>query len=198
MFKTSASNAGNEKRRRFKKPSLKTLLGICGAVSILPVLVLCFSYFGIILTYSGSVPIGFYKRTSNPAHIQRGDYLSFCLPNHIAAMGLERGYIHRGGCANGSEVLIKQVIAVPGDRITLTHQTLVINSPSSSIVYFAPRAITDKQHLPVHHFIKKGEYRATGYWVYGIGSPRLSWDSRYYGGIPKAAIRHRFVPLWLF
>lgn len=165
---------------------------------MIPLLALIFYSAGIIFTYTGSIPVGFYRIVSDSTHVRRGDYVSFCLPDKVAKMGLQRGYIHRGSCDNGSEELIKQVIAIPGDSVQLANNEISVNGLLLGIGYFAPTHILDKDHLPVHRFIKDGAYRIKGYWVYGFGNPRYSWDSRYYGSIPKTNIRHRLVPLWLF
>ena len=184
--------------RWLKRPNKKTgvILGV--SLSIIPLLVFIFWALGIIFTYTGSIPIGFYRTVHGAGHIRRGDIIAFCLPDKVAAIGLKRGYLHRGTCANGSEALIKQVIAVPGDTVTITDQKITVDIATLGIDYFAPTHVIDKDHLPVVRFIKAGTYQAKGYWVYGFGSPHYSWDSRYYGGIPKGNIAHRLVPLWQF
>lgn len=184
-------------KRRLKKPDKKTLLILSGSLSLIPILIIVFWAFGIIFTYTGSIPVGFYRIVPTN-QIQRGEYVSFCLPDNIAHMGLERGYIRKGSCANGSEELIKEVIAIPGDHVEVSNNAIRVNQQTLPLYYFAPTTVIDKDHLPVHRFIKYGTYIAKGYWVYGYGNPRYSWDSRYYGGIPKANIKHRLVPIWQF
>ncbi|PIR10210.1 MAG: conjugative transfer signal peptidase TraF [Gammaproteobacteria bacterium CG11_big_fil_rev_8_21_14_0_20_46_22] len=198
MSKKDPDENINRAKRLLKKPSKRTVLGIMLSVLMIPLFALLFYVFGIIFTYTGSIPVGFYRIISDTTQIKRGDYVSFCLPDTIAKMGLERGYIHRGSCANGSEELIKQVIAVPGDTVKLANNEISVNGLFLGSGYFAPTRIIDKDHLPVYRFIKEGTYQAKGYWVYGFGDPRYSWDSRYYGGIPKANIKHRLLPLWIF
>lgn len=184
-------------RISFKIPDKKTLLILSGSLLLIPILVIVFWISGIIFTYTGSIPVGFYRMVPMGS-IQRGDYISFCLPDKIANLGLERAYINPGSCANGSEELLKEVIAVAGDRVEVSDSAIRVNYQNLALSYFAPTAVVDKDHLPVHRFIKNGTCIAKGYWVYGYGNPRYSWDSRYYGEIPRTNIKHRLIPLWQF
>lgn len=185
-------------KRWFKRPNKRTVIILMASLSVIPLAMLLFWIFGIIFTYTGSIPVGFYRIVANSGPIQRGDIISFCLPDKVAEMGLKRGYLHHGTCANGSEELIKQVVAVPGDTVALSQNQMTVNGVTMGMEYFAPTHVMDKDHLPVYRFIQDGTYIANGYWVYGYGNPRYSWDSRYYGGIPKANIKHRLVPLCQF
>ena len=179
-----------KKNNLFRKPDKKTIVVLFSFLAILPIFLISMKIFGIIISYSGSIPIGFYRIVSNVDAIKRGDYISFCLPNKIAQMGMSRGYIKSGNCVNGSKELIKKVIALPGDKITVTDNMLRINNNTA---YYAPTHILDKNKLPVHQFIKKGTRIARGYWVYGNNNSFYSWDSRYYGGISKINIRHKLI-----
>lgn len=158
----------------FKRPDKRTWAILVASLSVVPIVIVVLWTCGIIFTYSGSVPVGFYRIVANSGPIQRGDIISFCLPDKVAEMGLKRGYLHHGVCANGSEELIKQVVAVPGDTVTLAHHQITVNGVNMD--YFAPTHVTDKDHLPVYRFIQNGTYHAKGYWAYGFGDPRCSWD----------------------
>jgi len=181
-----------------KRPNKKTVTILMVSLSVIPLAVIVFWALGIIVTYTGSIPVGFYRIVANARPIQWGDIISFCLPNNVAKIGLKRGYLRHGTCANGSEALMKQVIAIPGDVVILAHHHITVNGVNMTVDYLAPTSVTDKDHLPVTRFIKNGIYHANGYWVYGFGDSHYSWDSRYYGAIPEKNITHRLVPLWLF
>lgn len=185
-------------KRWFKRPNKKTVGILLTSLSMIPLVVIVFWVLGIIFTYTGSIPVGFYRIVANSRPIQRGDIIAFCLPDKVVAMGFKRGYLRHGACKNGSEKLIKQVVAVPGDMVTLSHDQIIVNGVNMKMGYFAPTHVIDKAHLPVYRFIQDGIYHIKGYWVYGFGDPRYSWDSRYYGGIPRKNVSHRLVPLWLF
>ena len=181
----------------FKKPDKITAIIVAASFAFLPIFgVLCWGL-GIIFTDTGSVPVGFY-RIVPLGTIQRGDFIAFCLPDSMARLGLRRGYLKTGFCAGGSDALIKQVIAIPGDHLEVSDEAIRVFHQGFSWFYGAPTRIFDHQHLPVHRFIVSGTVIARGYWVYGAGNPVYSWDSRYYGEISRANIQHRLVPLWQF
>ena len=163
---------------------------------ILPVIFVLLKISGIIFSYTGSVPIGFYRIVSDAQSIQPGDIISFCLPDKIVQVGMSRGYLNKGRCKNGGEPLMKEVIAVPGDQVMVSEDRLEVVHEYNTTDYMAISHVIDKNKLLVQRFIKNGKYIATGYWVYGFGSPRYSWDSRYYGEIPKDDITHQLVALW--
>ena len=179
-------------------PNKTQIIKVVLYVMILPIIFVLLKISDIIFSYTGSVPIGFYRIISSARLIQPGDIVSFCLPDKIAQIGLSRGYLTKGQCKNGSEPLMKEVIAVPGDQVMVSDDQLEIVHASNTTNYMAISNVIDKNKLPVMRFIRKGKYIATGYWVYGFGSPRYSWDSRYYGEIPKDNVTHRLVALWLW
>lgn len=182
-------------KRYFKKPSKKKLIGILIAIGILPLCYLMLKLFGIVFTYTGSLPTGFYYQQSlNQDKIHVGQIVSFCLPPNIAKYGYDRGYIGKGNCQGGYSSLMKEVVAVPGNRVVVTNNKLIINNQN----YYAPTEFKDSHHLSVKRFVKNGDYTATGYWFYGYGSPNYSWDSRYYGQVPKDNILHVYQPLLTF
>ncbi len=183
---------------RFKKPKLKSLKQFLLALMVLPLIFVTFKLFGVIFTYSGSVPVGFYRIIHSSVAIHSNDYVSFCLPNNVASMGIHRGYIEKGNCNNGSQPLIKQVIAVPGDTVNVNYNLVTVTHDNLTISYSAVIQPIDKNNLTIHRYIKNGQYKLTGYWVYGVGDPKDSWDSRYYGQISKKQITHKLIPLCLF
>jgi conjugative transfer signal peptidase TraF len=191
---------GKKGKGVFKIPSKKLIIGLILILLILPAFYLVMKYTGIIFNDTSSVPIGFYHIIKSSSKIEQGDIIAFCLPDNIAKMGLSRGYIkHSNNCANGSEKLIKKIIAVPGDIVQVTNQKITVINLSGVNIYPTPVKLIDKDKLPVKKYIKNGIYRnIQTYWVHGYGNPQYSWDSRYYGGIPKSNITDRLKPLWTF
>ena len=139
------------------------------------------------------MPIGIYK-IENANNIVEGDFVSICLPNQYAKIGMEQGYISGGSCKNGSSPLIKEIIAVPGDSVTIKNNQMIVNG----ITFLAPRFTDDRKGNPIEK-IKDGDYGVTSlYWVYGEHDKTYSWDSRYFGGIPKEDIIGKAKPILLF
>lgn len=136
-------------------------------------------FFGIRFNYTESMPIGFYKKVHS-VHIARNDLVAVCLPNRIALEGLKRHYLIHGSCSNGSTPVLKKIIAVPGDTVSLNNQMMIVND----ISFIAPLQLKDSSHQLIKKFIKNGEHKnIDSYWLYGINDPTYSWDSRYYGGV---------------
>ncbi len=64
-----------------------------------------------------SMPLGIYVKSYDV--IQRGDIVAACLPESYKSLALNAGYLHRGARCSGSDPIIKEVIAVPGDHVIL-------------------------------------------------------------------------------
>lgn len=148
------------------------------------VVVFIMKIFSIRFNETSSMPIGFYRK-AHETHIHRGDLVSVCLPKKIAQAGLTAHYLSKGRCASGAVAVLKKVIAIPHDTVRLTNQWMIVNG----IMYHAPKQLIDSHHHPVKQFVKNGVYHnIQSFWLYGVNDPKLSWDSRYYGGIPQVNI----------
>ncbi len=179
----------------FKRPALWPLIIILVLMAIPILLMGICKLFGLVITYTGSVPPGLYRiKPADKNQISQGDYIAFCLPDKIAQYGMKRGYIHQGDCTNGSQELIKEVIALPQDHVRITEQAIWVGKYR----YTAPVQKVDHAGKWLERWVKNGINQPHGYWVYGVGSPEYSWDSRYYGSINFNNIRHKMVPVWLF
>ena len=147
-------------------------------------------------TVTGSVPIGFYRiqPIGQNFSVRRGDYVAFCLPSSIAYIGKKAGYLAQGSCNERTDALVKKVIALPGDTVTVSDKVIIVNGK----IYPAPVLKTDQHHHTVKRLIANGIYISHCVWVYGNGDIEHSWDSRYYGGIAINSIKKRMIPLLTF
>lgn len=153
-----------------------------------------FFIFHIRFNYTESMPIGFYQQVIT-THINRGDLVSICLPDQLAKLALQSGYLRVGNCPSGVVPMLKQVIAVPGDTISLNNYSVTVNQ----IRYVAPFNVIDHNNRPIQKFITNGTYQLShSYWVYGTHDHIKSWDSRYYGAVSRAAITGIYKPLLTF
>ena len=118
---------------RWHKPTVKTWCDLLSCLLIVPLIGIGLKSFGIVLTYTGSDPIGFYRFVPNTGTIRPGNYVSFCLPKSVAQMGLSRGYLTDGSCPDATEQLLKEVIAVPGDQVSVTNNAIIVQSATGSI-----------------------------------------------------------------
>lgn len=127
---------------------------------------------------SQSMPRGFYYKVHSST-IHRGDTVAACLTWRWSRIGLERHYLQAGRCVGGAAPVLKRVIAIPGDVVSVTKKGMLVNS-----VYInAPLQEYDHQGLKIEYGIQAGVQVSHGYWLYGSGSPKDSWDSRYWGSI---------------
>jgi conjugative transfer signal peptidase TraF len=138
-----------------------------------------------------SVPVGLW-RISAVAILERGRVVSFCPPaTDVFLDARRRGYLNRGSCPGALEPMLKVLAALPGDEVLQTADALFINGrpvPNSK----ALEADAEGRSLPS---------LANGRFVVGAGEglflgvhPR-SFDSRYFGPLPLAAIEGEAHPI---
>ena len=118
-----------------------------------------------------------------------------CLSGAEATEAEDRGYLGLGSCPGGVEPVVKPVAAVAGDVITVTPKGIVVNG--TALPHTAPLA-KDSAGRPLQA-VPAGTYRvAPGtVWLSPGHDPR-SFDSRYFGPVPIAAIRAGVKPLVTF
>jgi len=100
-----------------------------------------------------------------------------------------------GSCPGNASAIMKQVIAVPDDRVLLRDPYIVTNHHR----YFAPLLTCDHNRLPIQKFYQQTQFdHLQGYWLYGINDAIHSWDSRYLGPIPRSHMIGIYRPLWIW
>src|ERR1044071_6885634 len=87
-------------------------------VLFVAILLLCGAFSPYRWNGSSSVPIGLYRvRNRQP---EAGKLVAFCLPKEVALYAKARGYIGFGfSCPGWTQPLLKPVVAVAGDSITI-------------------------------------------------------------------------------
>jgi conjugative transfer signal peptidase TraF len=89
--------------------------------------------------------------------------------------------------------LLKEIVGVPGDEVSVTPAGVRIYG-GPLLPHSAPFS-QDSSGQPLPH--QQGTWRLTGYWLYGADSPH-SFDSRYFGEVPAAALGGIVHPVMLF
>ena len=134
-----------------------------------------------VLNISKSIPLGFYKILKG-TNYQKGDIVEFEIPKNAEK------YVHgRSYQINQVKTLSKQIVGVTGDKIEIKEKGrkkfLYINGNVKGNIYSY-----DKSGLPLpkikDQVIKENEY-------FVMGTHPESFDSRYYGAIPKKIILHK-------
>lgn len=178
------------------RPNVARWAVVGATIAIGSVGVLALHVAGLRLNLSPSVPVGWYvaQRIDSERSVRRGTLVAVCLPIAVAAWGRSRGYLHRGSCADGTAPVGKPVFAVAGDTVTVGATGLALNGDPVSRTKPLHQD-TDGRWLPR---IADGRYvvRPRNVWLVSTFSTR-SWDSRYYGPVPEAAIVSVLRPLWV-
>ena len=147
---------------------------------------------GFRLNVTNSLPIGIYRITT-PLH--RGSYVEFCLTGNVDHLSMERGYRPRGACPDGGAPYLKQVLAVPGDRISLSVAGITVNG--TLLPKTAPLPL-DRKGRPLQPWtFGNFEVVPNELWV-GSAYNRYSYDSRYYGPIHSQIILYSLKPVLTF
>ncbi|MEZ8995899.1 conjugative transfer signal peptidase TraF [Vibrio sp. 10N.222.54.A1] len=160
---------------------------------IVMVLVLGCYHVGYRFNLSASYPVGIYQVTPTQQY-QPGDLVSFCPPsNDIIKMALSRGYLKHGLCAGGTTPLVKRIMAMNGERITLDG---VVQINHNAWRDFPVRSV-DSHHrlLPklTDFTLQKGEaFLLSDY------APASSFDGRYFGAIQASSIIGKARPIFIF
>jgi len=146
------------------------------------------AFAGVRINASASLPIGLYLVTSD----SNADLVEFCPSEPYATLAFERGYRTRGNCPDGGAPLMKPVAARPGDTVEVSNHSVSVNGrklPNSAPLGFDTSG-RKLQHWPFgKHSVEDGTV-----WVISAYN-RRSFDSRYFGPITEAQIRHRLRPL---
>jgi len=161
----------------FLLASAATFIGVAVAVLL-----------GVRLCLTPSIPLGVYQTVEGAAPAP-GVVVMVCLTEPTASLAAKRGYIARGrptqtgdGCPDGLEPLGKRVLANGGDTVAVADRGLAVNGRPVPRTARLPRDSYGRP-LPLY---PAGVYvvHAGDLWVVATDS-RRSFDSRYFGPLPK-------------
>jgi conjugative transfer signal peptidase TraF len=147
--------------------------------------------FGIRLNLTPSLPRGFYITSHSP----RANLVEFCPQGAAAYISLGRQYRTAGVCPDGGAPLLKPAVAFPGDQVKVSADGIRVNG---QLLPNSAGRFRDHLQRPLDPW-PYGTYKVEPGTVWVISSfNSYSFDSRYYGAIPEASIRHHLRPLWTF
>jgi conjugative transfer signal peptidase TraF len=144
---------------------------------------------GLRVNTSESLPGILYRAVPLPDDIPvtRGDKVLIDLSqvsSPVIELGIERGYVSR------KRKMLKEIGAVPGDVVLLWENRLYVNGG------FIPMLVASEDsrggalpRFPTPHILPPNYY-----WL--ISTPRLGFDSRYFGPINRAAFTHKANPIF--
>lgn len=138
-----------------------------------------------------SLPLGLYRIVEEPIH--KGAHVAFCPPQtELFDDALARGYIGRGNCAGGYSLLLKRVLAMAGDTISIDQAGIAVNGDHLSN---SAQLKADANNLPLPQYrldalLDDAEYLL----VSDLHSH--SFDARYFGLITRNQIQHVVNPVF--
>jgi len=174
------------KRPSYAQISRNVAFGIVGFAVIAGVAT---AAMGLRVNVTRSIPLGFYRTTGSEIH--KGDYVMFCPPEReVFRLALERRYIEPGSCPGGSYPMMKRILAAKMDRVQISAAGVVINGVS--VPNSKPR-IQDGARRPLPRFTGNGTVGDGN--VIVMGEAPVSFDSRYFGPIPRKQISSVIRPV---
>jgi len=141
-------------------------------------------FLGLRINISPSLPMGLYITTADAS----ANLVEFCPVEPFATVSRVRGYRAPGACGDGADPLLKPIVAKAGDSVEVSALGISVNG--MLLHNTAPlSADTKGRHLDAwpsgHYVVAPGTI-----WVASTYHPG-SFDSRYFGPVATAAIRHR-------
>jgi conjugative transfer signal peptidase TraF len=145
---------------------------------------------GFRLNETPSVPVGLW-RVSAVAVLERGRVVSFCPPADVFLEARRRGYLNRGRCPGALEPMLKVLAGLPGDEVLLTGDALFINGRA---VPHSKALEADDEGRPLPALASRRFVIGAGEGMF-LGAHPRSFDSRYFGPLPLAAIEGEARPI---
>jgi conjugative transfer signal peptidase TraF len=144
-------------------------------------------FLGLRINTSPSLPMGLYIKTVDPG----ANLVEFCPVEPFATLSIVRGYRDPGTCDDGAAPLLKPIVAKSGDVVEVSARGISVNG--ALLPNTAPLTRDTKgRHLEAwpsgRYVVDPGTI-----WVASSYHSR-SFDSRYFGPLSIAAIRHRLKP----
>ncbi|STX50162.1 conjugal transfer protein TraF [Legionella busanensis] len=148
---------------------------------------------GLRVNLTGSIPIGLYRIT-NAENIKNA-YVIFCPDDRKAFnLAMNRGYIDQGLYCGGYGYLMKKVVGISNDIISVTSEGVFVNQ---TLIPFSQPKLNDgmnrtlPQWRPINYHLKENEVMTM------TSQNEWSFDGRYYGPIHRGQIKGVITPIWV-
>jgi conjugative transfer signal peptidase TraF len=169
-----------------------TTIALAGIVMfVVCLLAAIFQFFGaagLRINTSPSLPMGLYVVSRDLA----ANLVEFCPAEPFASLSTIRGWRSAGSCPDGAAPLLKPVVARAGDVVEMSARGIAVNG----------RLLPNT--APLTRDSKGRQLRSWTFGRYTVGRNAVwvasshngqSFDSRYFGPVPVAAIRDHLRPL---
>jgi conjugative transfer signal peptidase TraF len=161
-------------------------ISLCSLAALLWLAVTLGNRAGLRINHTPSLPVGLWRIAPLRGPLARGVIVSFCPPATAAlAAARLRGFLGPGRCPGGVEPMLKPVVAIAGDRVSLGADGVTVNErpiPGSR------RLGADGAGRPILA-IPLGDdiVGESAFWALSTDDPG-SFDSRYFGAASGAGI----------
>ena len=147
---------------------------------------------GLRVNHTHSFPVGVYWAVPKAPAV--GDLVFFRPPEEaVFDEALARGYIGRGGSFTHYETMLKRLVAVGGDVISITTAGVTVNG---RLLANSKPMDVDEAGRPMPQLRLKDYRLAPGEVLVMSDYSPLSFDGRYFGPIPRAQIQSVAWPVW--
>lgn len=150
---------------------------------------------GLRVNTSPSIALGLYR--VSPAPVLRGACVLLCPPpTPVFALARAHGYLGAGFCPGGHGYLMKQVLAMHGDRVRFAAGGVQVNGRLLADSAALP---ADPAGRPMPRMAQRQVMLAAGELLLMSPARPHAFDARYFGLVPQAQVESVIVPLltWL-
>lgn len=152
-----------------------------------------FHSMGFRINLTESIPVGLYRITGTEP--LKNAYVIFCPDDRQSfRLAKNRGYIDHGLYCNRYGYLMKKVVAVPGDILSVTNEGVFVNQ--ILIPYSKPKLQdgmnrTLPQWQVMNYQLQEDEIMTM------TSQSEWSFDGRYYGLVHTRQIKGMITPIWV-
>lgn len=146
---------------------------------------------GFRINVSGSLPMGIYRVEDGTTALERGSIVIVCLSERWSRFALDRSILGSGACPGGSYGVGKVVVAVSGDVVTTSQNSLLVGN--TVLVNGATLARDQLGRLMPHHPWGRHTLRAEELWLYSCHPS--AFDSRYFGPVIRSQVNAVVKPV---
>jgi conjugative transfer signal peptidase TraF len=140
---------------------------------------------------SKSIPLGLYWVSSAP--VDKDAYVLFCPPQvGIFEEAKRRGYIQAGFCPGGYGYLMKRVLGVANDAVSITLDGVHVNG--TALALSAP-LMADKAGRPLPRFQSDRYVLGNSELLLMSDVSATSFDGRYFGPVSRVQVKTVVVPV---
>ena len=150
-----------------------------------------FWWVGGLINTTKSIPVGLYWKSDKP--IEKGAYVLFCPPKTaVFDEAKARGYIGAGLCLGGYGYLMKKILAVKNDVVSVSDSGVRVNG--DWLPLSIPRRVDRAgREMPRYHIQEYSLKDSELLLMSDVSS--TSFDSRYYGFIQRSQIQSVIRPI---